>query len=239
MTLKNFNTLSIVKNQGIVRFIATFLLMAPSILHASDWQAALKQSLLQQWQSLAADSGRADISMVGISDHYQLPACKQPPQMRLNKALQPGRNALELTCTSPYWRQNFAVRLHVYRQVVVLTQPIRNRQVLAREQIHVTEQDIGTLNKGFFSDPAQVIGMEAKRGLPPGTVISPDMLAPPLLVKRGEKVIIRVNRPGIKVEMDGQAMGAGQAGKQIRVKNLQSNKIIRATVIARGLVQVQ
>jgi flagella basal body P-ring formation protein FlgA len=240
MTPENINILSIVENTRFVRFIHAFLLSALVMsANAESWQGRVEQDLLSRWRQLTADETPAAISFIGISSDYQLRQCQHSPTIRLVKPLQAGRNGIELQCGSPYWSQHLAVQLHVYKQVVVLTQPIRNKQAVTTSDIRLARQDIGELNKGFFVRLTDVAGLESKRGLPPGTVLSPDMLEPPILVKRGDKVAIRVNRPGIQVEMDGIAMGSGQAGERIRVRNRQSNKIVFATVIARGLVQVK
>ena len=240
MTLKIINNLSIVENLKLVRFIRAFLLLLLSLpAQAEGWKNDVANEISQRWGQLTADTSATAVSFIGISDNYQLPDCSHAPHMRFNKALQAGRNGIEMYCKQPYWNQHFAIQLHVYRQVVVLTQPLRNKQLINNQQLRLSRQDIGELNKGFFTSTDEILGMEAKRGLPPGTVVSPDMITAPILVKRGTKVVIRVKRPGIQVEMDGFAMGSGQAGEQIRVRNLQSDKIISATVIARGLVQVQ
>lgn len=239
MTLKFLNNLSIVENPKFVRFIRAFLLLVLSWPAYGDWREDVEQQLFKQWRQLTGDSAEAQISFIGISDDYQLPRCQSQPEMRLTRALQAGKNGLQLSCGSPYWNQHIAIQLHVMQPVVVLTRPLRNKELATNSHLRVSKLDIGELNKGFFNRIEEVSGLQAKRSLPPGTVLSPDMLEQPILIKRGEKVAIRLSRPGIQVEMDGQAMAQGRAGQRIRVRNLQSKKIISAVVIARGLVQVQ
>ena len=65
------------------------------------------------------------------------------------------------------------------------------------------------------------------------------MLDEPLIIGRGDEVDIRVNRPGISVTMKGTAMGRAREGETLRVKNNRSGKIVTATAIAPGLVQVE
>lgn len=239
MTLKIFHNMSIVENPKFVRFIRAFLLLILPWPVYGDWRDEVEQQLLTQWQQLTGDSTHAKVSFIGISDDYQLQPCQSQPEIRLTRALQAGKNGLQLNCGSPYWNQHIAIQLHVLQPVVVLTKPLRNKELVANSHLRISTLDIGELNKGFFNTVQDVSGLQAKRSLPPGTVLSPDMLEQPVLIKRGEKVTIRLSRPGIQVEMDGQAMAQGRAGDRIRVRNLQSKKIISAIVVARGLVQVQ
>lgn len=251
MTVNIHNKKSIVENRQLVRlFIAFLLLGLVSVSRADGWRTHIEQDLLMRWNKLsqghnpAATAGnKADnnsaVSFIGIGDDYQLPECRHTPQIRLVKALQPGRNGVEISCGTPYWKQHMAIQLQVYRQVVVLSQLVRRDDLLSSQHLHQSRQDIGSLSKGFYQSPDQVIGLQVKRALRPGTILSPDMLELPELVRRGQFVAIRIERPGIQVEMEGTAMGSGHQGERIRVRNNQSGKIISATIVARGLVQVE
>ena len=243
---QNFNNrLSIVQNLKIGRLFLFFLLLACSMSHlasaepASGWRAVLEGELLQRWQALTNNDSSTAISLVGVRDDYQLPRCQHRPDIRTLKPLQPGRNGVEVRCSKPYWQQHFAIQLHVYQEVVTLQQGLRSDALIEADDIHLSRQDIGTLNKGFYTASQDVIGLQIKRSLRPGTILNPDMLELPTLVKRGQHVSIRLKRPGIQIEMDGTALASGHQGKRIRVRNNQSQKVISAVVIARDLVQVQ
>jgi len=240
MTQEMFNRFSIVQNQKSGRRIVFFLLLWLSVMPAAaDWRDDINTQLSQRWISLTGNQDEHSVSFIGISDDYLLPACQHTVDWQLVKALQPGRNGIQLSCSSPYWRQHIAIQFRVIQPVVVLSHASRGGQPLQSSQVRISRMDIGQLSKGFYRTPFEVIGLLSKRALPPGTVLSPDMLELPILVKRGQAVAIRLQRPGIEVEMDGTAMGSGHQGERIRVRNNQSGKIISAVIIARGLVQVK
>ncbi|UTW47313.1 flagellar basal body P-ring formation chaperone FlgA [Bacterioplanoides sp. SCSIO 12839] len=240
MTQNFNNNLSIVQNLKIGRVFVFFLMASCSASAlASDWRTVLEEELIQRWQTLTNGQDSAAVSFVGIRSDYQLPDCQHRPDIRIQKALQPGRNGIELGCSKPYWQQHFAVQLHVYQNVITLRTALRSNELVQPHHIHQTRQDIGQLNKGFYTRTDEVVGLQIKRSLRPGTVLNPDMLELPQLVKRGQHVAIRLKRPGIQVEMEGTALASGHKGQRIRVRNNQSQKVISATVIARDLVQVQ
>ncbi|WP_297003988.1 flagellar basal body P-ring formation chaperone FlgA [Thalassolituus sp. UBA6592] len=225
------------------RIITAFLalaLTAPAFAAAqNDWQQTVSRQLLKRWQEISGDSRNSKISFPGTPSDFRLQDCDSQPLTDLVKPLQPGRNGIEIHCPSPYWSRHMAIQLHVYREVAVLAHSTTAGVHLTSADIRYVRHDIGELNKGFFGRNIPLRGLQVKRSLRAGTVLSPDMLDEPLIIGRGDEVDIRVNRPGISVTMKGTAMGRAREGETLRVKNNRSGKIVTATAIAPGLVQVE
>jgi len=95
---------------------------------------------------------------------------------------------------------------------------------------------LATLNRGYFRDPAQVIGLKARRSLSPNTALTPQLLEAALLVNKGDSVIIQAQISGLSIRTQGVALEDGSLGEQIDVMNSRSQKVIRAYVISRGVV---
>ena len=76
-------------------------------------------------------------------------------------------------------------------------------------------------------------GLIAKRRIPAKTVLRPNMLGPvksPIIAKRNQKVVIRIDRPGFLITAFGKAMQDGRAGEYIKVRNVDSQRIILVRV---------
>ena len=56
----------------------------------------------------------------------------------------------------------------------------------------------------------------------------------PILVRRGDRISIRSHSGGISVRANAEALDNGRYGERIRVRNLQSAKVIEVTVTAAG-----
>jgi flagella basal body P-ring formation protein FlgA len=56
-------------------------------------------------------------------------------------------------------------------------------------------------------------------------------------VKRNENVIIRIEKPGLSVTAVGKAMQEGRAGEVIKVRNVDSQRMILARVGEDGTVE--
>jgi len=82
-------------------------------------------------------------------------------------------------------------------------------------------------------------GLIAKRRIPAKTVLRPNMLGPvksPIIVKRNQKVVIRIDRPGFLITAFGKAMQDGRADEYIKVRNVDSQRIILVRVNEDGSV---
>ena len=83
-------------------------------------------------------------------------------------------------------------------------------------------------------------GLIAKRHIPAKTVLHPNMLGPvksPIITKRNQKVIIRIDMPGFLITAFGKAMQDGRAGEYIKVRNVDSQRIILARINEDGSVR--
>ncbi|MBW7990125.1 MAG: flagellar basal body P-ring formation protein FlgA [Planctomycetes bacterium] len=83
-------------------------------------------------------------------------------------------------------------------------------------------------------------GLIAKRQIPAKTLLHPNMLSPvksPIITKRNQKVVIRIDMPGFLITAFGKAMQDGRAGDYIKVRNVDSQRIILAMINEDGSVK--
>jgi len=83
-------------------------------------------------------------------------------------------------------------------------------------------------------------GLIAKHRLSANTVLRSNMLRSlesPILVKRNQNVVIRIERPGFLITASGKTMQDGKAGEYIKVRNMDSQRIIMARISEDGSVE--
>ncbi len=83
-------------------------------------------------------------------------------------------------------------------------------------------------------------GLIAKRRLAANTVIGPHTVGlrePEVIIKRNQTVVIRIERPGLLVTAIGKSMQEGGAGEYIKVRNMDSQRIILAKINEDGTVE--
>jgi flagellar basal body P-ring formation protein FlgA len=123
----------------------------------------------------------------------------------------------------------------LYRCVrAVATRTIAQGQPLTRDNI--------TLESVLRQRPPEPdwtppFGAVAVRTLQKGAEITETLVrrpAPPLLVKRNQMVRITIQGPTWKITALGKALDEGRAGELVRVRNVDSNKVITARVNRQG-----
>ncbi|HUS71969.1 MAG TPA: flagellar basal body P-ring formation chaperone FlgA [Sedimentisphaerales bacterium] len=83
-------------------------------------------------------------------------------------------------------------------------------------------------------------GLITKRRVPAKTVLEPHMFGPvkpAVIVGRNQNVVIRIKRPLLLVTAIGKAIQEGRAGEYIKVRNLNSQRIILVRINEDGTVE--
>ncbi|TDY58368.1 flagella basal body P-ring formation protein FlgA [Aminivibrio pyruvatiphilus] len=134
--------------------------------------------------------------------------------------------------------RSLAVRLSWSRPAVVAARPVERGKVLDRDD--VTVQAVRVLRSTpLASSVEEVLGAVARRNLSAGEPVALNLLSSAPIIQRGDPVIISVRKAGFRIEVRGEALDAGCLGDTIRVRNLQSRKVIQAVATAPGRVEVQ
>ena len=90
------------------------------------------------------------------------------------------------------------------------------------------------------ADWAAPYGLVAARRIPTGTVITAAMARTPkaqVVIERNQTVVIKIERPGLVVTGMGKAMEQGKLGQCIKVRNIDSQRVILARVNEDGTVE--
>jgi flagella basal body P-ring formation protein FlgA len=100
-------------------------------------------------------------------------------------------------------------------------------------------REITNFTGKLITDAEALIDQQAKRMIPPGTLITADMLEPLPLVKRGQLVTVLYNRGGLEIKLVGKVMQNGYRNDVVQVRNERSKEVFRAKVIGAGQVLVE
>lgn len=137
------------------------------------------------------------------------------------------------------WTVYVQASVALIEPVLVASRPMSRGTVLNGDDVTLMKQDTARMTQGYLTDIKQVDGMVLRYSVRAGTVLRPALLQPPIVIKRGERVIIEASGGGVRVRMEGQALMNGAVGDIIRVRNLSSRRVVEGTVVSPGVVQVQ
>jgi flagella basal body P-ring formation protein FlgA len=212
--------------------------------------AELTSALIAQISPLAAQlqsqSGWQHMQVnydVWLPDSAQrLPACSQPlqfvgaeKQMRLW-----GKHYFRVTCSAPDgWTLRSRVNVSVSLPVWVASRDISKQRPITRSDLCLQRVQLESLSRGFSVEPELLMDYRSPRLIRAGQAVDKNSLLAPLLVRKGESVLIRAEQTELHVSMQGEALQDGVAGEMIRVRNRSSQKEIQAEVsTVRGEVVV-
>lgn len=215
------------------------------LLAAAAWSAPLKSvqelladagELLEAQAREAYPNGEVEARMQSLDPRLDLPPC-QDAELIPRGQQHHGRIPVAVRCRNPQaWSIFLTGDVTVSVPVVVAARPIRRGDLIGPTTVTVTKLDLAGVRGLFYSDPAAVIGKEARRNLAEADVVLATQLAEPAAVERGNKVTIVARHGPVRIKSAGEALGDGRIGAQVRVRNLDSGRIVHGWVESQGTV---
>ena len=186
-------------------------------------------------------NARHEIQVNPLDPRLRLAACDSDLTQSLESPAQPvGRVTVRVSCEgSTPWTVFVPAQVRIFRPVVVVKTALRRDSIIGAGDVALVEQDVSLLNRGYVTEVEQVIGRKLTRATRTDQVLTPAMLQLAEAVRRGDQVVISARSGGINVRMQGEALSGGTLGQQISVRNLTSQRVIRARVTGPGQVEVE
>ena len=164
------------------------------------------------------------------------PACRQPLSVEPVDTRSAARMRFAVQCRdTPGWRYEYIVRAKVSAKVAVTAGPVAAGQLLTDDDLVLERRDISALSDTIGA--AAAVGQASRRSLRAGEVLRQSQLAAPILVKRGEPVVMLARVEAIEVSTAGEALDSGAQGAIVRVRNVGNGRIVRMRVTAAGTVE--
>lgn len=202
------------------------------------------ESFIADMHGASGAGQRIEIVVSSIDPRLPIPACDLPLQTQLGQQSGQqqaaiGRVNVRVECQgSVPWSKYVPALVRVFAPVLMSTRPLARGDLVGAADIELAEADLSTLRQSYLQDSTLAIGMEVKRALPANTVISREALAQPLLVKRGDTVVMSAKSGPVTIRQQGVAMQNGELGAQIPVRNTNSDIVVRAVVTGPGQADV-
>lgn len=122
---------------------------------------------------------------------------------------------------------------------VALNRFVKPEEIIDEADLKNVRVRVSQLDHPFLVDSGHVIGKSAARPLPADTPLRAVFLKAPVVIKKGDRVLIEAKRGGLSVHAYGVTKSSGYVGQTIMVANAESGRELRAKVVAPGLVQVE
>eukprot|EP01030_Chromulinospumella_sphaerica_P007412 gene7412-7253_t len=195
---------------------------------------------VEDYLATSQTQGRYEIQVNPLDPRLRMPTCDKELTATLESPAKPlGRVTVKVRCegASP-WTVFVPAQVRLFREVVTTTRPLRRAGVIESQDVMLRERDISLLNQGYLTAVDQAVGQRLTRPMVNDQVISLVHIEQAEVIRKGDQVVITARSGTLSVRMPGEALASGGLSEQIRVKNLNSKRVIKAQVIAPGQVEV-
>ena len=137
-----------------------------------------------------------------------------------------------------FWSLNVPVDIHRKADVLVMKRAVGRGENIGAGDVVVQSRVLPGLSSPYVSRASDLAGRLTRRPIPEGTAVTADALDAPLLIHRGQSVVLTARAGGLEVRAPGMAMADAAAEQRVRVRNLNSLKIIEGVADTAGVVRV-
>jgi len=181
-----------------------------------------------------------ELAATELDSRLRLPACTTPlaTGATLIRGAQ-SRVLVRVGCKSgATWNLNVPVDIRRKSDVLVLRRAVGRGESIVAGDVTVQSRVLPGLASPFVSRIEDLAGRLTRRPIPEGTAVSADALEAALLIHRGQSVTLTASTAGIDVRAPGLAMADASAHQRVRVRNLNSLKIVEGVADTEGVVRV-
>jgi flagella basal body P-ring formation protein FlgA len=202
---------------------------------ASKAQAAAEAAVRAHF---AAPGSRVEAQAVPLNTRLILDDCALPLRATVPSSTHAAPRVLvQVQCPqADGWDTRVTVKLQLWRSVLVAVRPLQRGDGVRAGDVRSEERDITALGYGYLENLEQTQGRSLARALAAGSVLTPAALGGRRMVRAGDHVQMIARVQGIEVRADGVALGSGDSGARLRVRNGSSGRVIDAMVSAPGEV---
>ncbi|MEM5789140.1 MAG: flagellar basal body P-ring formation chaperone FlgA [Syntrophobacteraceae bacterium] len=122
-------------------------------------------------------------------------------------------------------------RVEVFGNVYLASRPLRQNDVITAADLEINKINLTDSADRFATRPEQVDNRRIVRNIGVHQPIELKDLDKPLVMKRGDPVIIVYDQPGLQVTAKGQSNADGSVGDTLTVINVASKKTIHCKVV--------
>lgn len=230
----------------MIRMILPLLFIAPSLAWAAvAWQpldpiTTGVSQFIGEYYAARYPEYEIDVQVNAPDSRLKLRLCDKILTYSANNMPANGGNlSTQVQCDgSQPWSIYISSQVDIWADIIVAQAPIARGSLLSEEDLQFQRANLAQTRKGTLLRFQDAVGLQAVRTLKTQQAIRIQDLVEPLAVHKGDNVQVAANIGGLRVITPGTALSHGRIGEQISVTNNQSNRRIRAKIVAEGMVEV-
>ncbi|MBW0146063.1 flagellar basal body P-ring formation chaperone FlgA [Marinobacter arenosus] len=207
---------------------------------ANDIEQAASRFLEEFSEQQAEEGYEVTFEAGTVDDRLSLARCDTPLSVKFTgdpwKSTHP---SLQVACDgNKPWRMFVTASVSIHGPALIAARPLARGERLTADMVTTQQVVVNASRRGVMRNADDVTGMEVRRPVNSGSVLTPDLLDAPDAVERGDHVMITARSGGFSVTSRGKALANASIGEQVMVENLRTARTIRANVVAPGRVEI-
>lgn len=231
---------------GVLAAVCLFNAGTPALADAvtlPDMLIGVTQGFLEftveDYLATSQTEGRYEIQVNPLDPRMHMPMCDKELTATLESPKPLGRVTVKVRCEGAApWTVFVPAQVRLFRDVVTTARPLRRAAIVEPGDVVLRERDISLISQGYLTSLDQAIGQRLTRPMVTDQVITLVHIEQAEVIRKGDQVVITARSGTLSVRMPGEALSNGSLSEQIRVKNLNSQRVIKAQVMAPGQVEV-
>jgi len=206
------------------------------------WRQTLQQTALSAVGQLNRELGASARVMVELGQAD--PRLRLAPCQRAEPYLLPGlklwgRSRIGLRCVegSSRWNVSLPLTVHVFAPALVAVGPLDAGTTLSAEHLRLAEVDIAADPGAVFTELAPLLGRSLGRPVQAGEALRSGSLKQRQWFAAGAQVKVTARGAGFAIAGEGQALGQGLDGQEVRVR-FENGRTVTGRAIAEREVEV-
>ncbi len=191
-------------------------------------------------RSLAgATAAHLSLTAAPIDPRLRLPACDPSPlhAFILDNQVR-AHTTVGVRCEgSVRWTIYTSIGVETEAAVLIARYALPRDANLAASDLQLATRRVPGLLDSYLTDVAAAAGQRLKRPVAAGEPLTVEALAPALLIRRGQQVVLLARSSRVEVRMAGTALADARAADHIRVQNLSSQRIVEGIVRPDGVIE--
>jgi flagella basal body P-ring formation protein FlgA len=178
------------------------------------------------------------LSLTPLSATAKTPTCQQPIQIRWNSGRKTGNINLTLSCPNPKWQRYVNAKISGELPVVITNNDLPAGSNITASDVHIGWLPDSQIRQNQLTSLTDIENLSTRQFIGAGSALSSNQVRARILVHKGDQVRIIAGDNEVAIEVAGTALESGEKGKQIRVQNLSSQKIIKGKILSADSVIV-
>lgn len=193
---------------------------------------------------LPVDDREATVELARLPGNQWIPSRRD--KINFNVSLvdtSKDRGKIELIVTASsngmrYFKIPVHFNVRVFEYVAITKRKIARNQRLNKGNVFMARRETTKIRGLAFSSREDLTGKIATVSIRPYTILTEDMVEMPPTIKQGSVVKLFITSSGFRIVTKGLAQQTGYTGEVIKVKNLDSKKILYGEIIDSNRVQI-